>query len=134
MIAAVVAPIAGWLAGSLASNRCNCIISIDSVPEPSAGVLSLLREQLQRCGPEQLHAQAVSCPAPFECPKPPAAWGEFGSGIVIGFLLAFALAFCFDVVRRAHPRPRAILDGSSSESFGASPAALDRHRRPPNAR
>ena len=133
MLAATVAPVAAWFVGTFFSGtrHCTCEVSIGSLPEPSAGVLELLREQLQRCGPEQLRTSSIICPVAAPCPAIGFDYSALVGGIVIGFALAVGLAFFgalwFQQSRAATP--------SLEDSVRAvSPSDLARTRRPPNAR
>ena len=96
---------AGWVLGVLGERfwnsgsqdlSCHCDFS---GPEPGAGVLEVLREQLARCGPE--HLQGVTCPAcpSCSCPACPEVASLQRDILLAGFgscagLVAGVLAVC----------------------------------------
>lgn len=128
MLAAIAAPVVAWVAGTFSgTNKCNCVLTFDHYPEPSSGVLELLREQLQRCGPEQLRASAVPCPAPQTCPLAGFDWGAFAGGLLVGVLVVVGI-FAAGSLWAARPSSGkiAILD----QAIAVTPA----WRKPPNAR
>ena len=127
MFAAIAAPIAAWVAGTYSgSSRCQCFVEVGHLPEPSAGVLELLREQLQRCGPERLQATCLPCPASIPCPAPQFDGVAFFGGILVGALLITCLLFVSWLGRKAPHVRAAIAD--------QEPYAIPVWRKPPNAR
>ena len=91
----LVTSAAGSVVASLAAPaRCHCECLASRAPEPA---LELLREQLQRCGPERLSCPTqLACPEPPGCPPPAACVGAFVLGALFGALLAVlaVLGYC----------------------------------------
>ena len=127
MFAAIGAPIAAWLAGTYSgSGRCQCFVEVAQLPEPSSGVLELLREQLQRCGPERLQTTCLPCPIPTPCAPPSFDGVAFCGGILVGAFLITCLLLVSWLGRKRPPVLAAI--GDQQEAY-SSPV----WRKPPNA-
>ena len=82
--------------GSLQHCLCHCAFEGAS---PSAGVLEILRSQLERCGPERL---AASCPRCEACPS------CLGSPEVVWLAVAFLLGVACTLLFYGSPPPRAL--------------------------
>ena len=122
-----LAPVFAWIGAKFfGDTKCHCSVSIEHFPDPSAGVLALLREQLQRCGPNNL-GPAQTCPI-VDCPV-----DRFWTGFVLGGLCAIILGLLCGFWAAALVRPTARQPAALRDT-GAQDLVIPAVRRPPNAR
>ena len=126
---------AAYIGGSLlgtwqSSPRVTCVVECPPPPPVADGLLAILREQLARCGPQNLTQQACRC----DCDCGPGAFSV--AVLFLTAFVAFACGLASGLVwsRIAPVRPPAVtaaVPPAISDPSALSPSSIGRARIPP---
>ena len=95
------------MGGLCLEKRCSCSCSFESAPDKE--LLHLLKDQLTRCGPEQLAGRVIDCAT---------QWSLLGASLTVGVLLGIFLSVAVGALWQPAVEGRGVLkadDGVAEE-------------------